>query len=117
MDVYRRLVNRDLPREERACTSKIPFETRIEARAHARDDRRTDGSLRPYRCPFRDHWHVGHKRRRPPTTSSVGHAAPESPRDTGWSLDWLWRDWWEDRRRRHLRPPRLDRPWREAWAP
>ena len=60
-DNYRHFVNRKLPFEERACTSKVPFVTREEARSLARHGRFQDGRLVPYRCPIGDHWHLGHR--------------------------------------------------------
>jgi hypothetical protein len=117
MDVYRRLVNRELPRRERACTSKVPFSTRPEARTVAHHGRRADGALQPYRCSYGDHWHLGHRPRRhrlPPVPVGAGPVDTRIPADDGPA--WLGREWWADRRRRHIRPRAGDRPWREAWA-
>lgn len=117
MDVYRRLINRDLPRQERACTSKVPFATRVEARALAHGGRRANGALQPYRCPYGEHWHLGHRPRRhgrPLPPRGADEAGPQRLTDDG--LAWLGREWWADRRRRHLRPRSDDHPWREAWA-
>jgi len=62
---YRLLVNRRLPLLEQACRSKAWFLTRDEAKASVRRGRRRpDGSIKPYRCPFEDHWHLGHRARR-----------------------------------------------------
>jgi hypothetical protein len=63
-DDYRSMINRCLPLRERACLSKSAFGSRSEARAVARGGRSSTGQLRPYRCPFEDHWHVGHRSRR-----------------------------------------------------
>lgn len=62
-DDYRRLMNRMLPWEERTCGSKVPFETRAQARQWVNAGRRSDGRLKPYRCPIVGHWHLGHRRR------------------------------------------------------
>jgi len=58
----RTLVNRDLPPVERACTSKVTYFGRREARAAAHG-RHSDGQLRPYHCEFCGLWHLGHRRR------------------------------------------------------
>jgi len=60
---YRTLINRNLPLEERGCTSKVTFSTRVEARSLARRGRRSDGQLDPYHCRYCDFWHLGHRRR------------------------------------------------------
>lgn len=117
MDVYRRLINRDLPWEERACTSKACFVTRDEARSYLRSGALTAGSaMKAYRCRFCRQWHLGHRPRR------RGGAAPVAPpprrqvrREDG-GATWITREWWADRSRRHLRPSRTDRAWRDAWA-
>jgi len=117
MDVYRRLINRDLPWEERACTSKVQFVTRDEACSYLRSGRLTAGSrLRPYRCRFADHWHLGHGRRRHPAGGEAGPRPAPRDRAREEGPGWLAREWWSDRRRRHLRPARVDRSWRGAWA-
>jgi hypothetical protein len=59
---YRQLVNRDLPRVERGCTSKAIFVSRGEARSSARRNRRNDGAQHPYHCRFCNWWHLGHRR-------------------------------------------------------
>ena len=58
---YRLLVNRDLPLPERGCGSKVPHSTRAEARSFARQGRRANGALRPYRCRWCPGWHLGHR--------------------------------------------------------
>jgi len=60
---YRLYINRDLPIQERACTSKAGFTTRAEARSMARHGRHIGGRLAPYHCWFCDLWHLGHPRR------------------------------------------------------
>ena len=51
--------------EHRSCRSKIRHESRLEARAAARDTaRRGGGRILPYHCGFCDGWHVGHPIRR-----------------------------------------------------
>jgi hypothetical protein len=60
---YRLYVNRDLPRFERGCASKVPYGTRGEAKV-ANRGRRHDGTLKPYHCRFFDHWHLGHPHHR-----------------------------------------------------
>ena len=117
MDVYRRLINRDLPWDERTCTSKVPIGTRTEARSLARDGRRRDGSLCPYHCHLEEHWHLGHRPPRRPRSRGNDEAPrrrrlPASPSGP----DWLSREWWSTRSLRHFRPPRGDLAWREAWA-
>ncbi len=59
---YRRFINRDLPIEEKACTSKARFLSRGEARALIRRGwgRGAAGGLRPYRCRYCGWWHLGH---------------------------------------------------------
>jgi hypothetical protein len=69
---YRRLINRQLPFEERTCGSKVRFDTRAQARQLANDGRRSDGRLRPYQCPFGSHWHLGHAHRRRSTAPASG---------------------------------------------
>ena len=124
MDAYRRFINRELPREERSCTSKVQFVTRHEARSYLRGGRLTAGSpLRLYPCRFGEHWHLGHRRRRHASGGECPAAGARvcarvcgrvaSPDD---GPGWMSREWWSDRRRRHLRPARADRPWREAWG-
>ena len=61
---YRQFINRDLPLRVRACESKAMYVSRGEARSASRKGRSQDGSLSPYRCPFCDRWHLGHRRRR-----------------------------------------------------
>ena len=60
---YRMLINRDLPIEERACTSKVWFVTRTEARQVARHGRRSNGRLESYHCRNCGYWHLGHAHR------------------------------------------------------
>jgi len=117
MDAYRRFINRDLPTEERACTSKVTHETRAEARSVARRARRSSGSaLHPYRCPYGEHWHVGHAMRRYRLLEpGFEPAARPGPRLTD-ALGWMSPEWWSARRQRHFHPGRDDRPWRDAWV-
>lgn len=61
---YRQFINRDLPRIERGCTSKVVFDSRREARSWVRHGRRSDGTTAPYHCGACGSWHVGHRRRR-----------------------------------------------------
>lgn len=42
-----------------ACGRKTPFMSRGEARQSATNN---GGQTKPYRCPFEDHWHLGHSR-------------------------------------------------------
>jgi hypothetical protein len=60
---YRTLINRDLPYVERACTSKVGFVTRGEARQVARHGRRSEGRLESYHCWNCGSWHLGHAHR------------------------------------------------------
>lgn len=117
MDAYRHLINRDLPWEERTCTSKVPYLTRAEARSVARDGRRSSSSaLRPYHCPLGDHWHLAHRRA---SRARPGDPLPRLRRATARlveSAPWLAREWWAARGVRRLRPLAGERPWREAWA-
>jgi hypothetical protein len=107
MDMYRMFINRDLPWPERACSSKVPYETRHEALGVARDARRTDGSLRPYHCRLGDHWHLGHRRRLTFTAAGTAHGRGER-RGAVVELDWLDLEWWEGTTLGHLRfPPGL----------
>jgi hypothetical protein len=117
MDAYRRFINRELPWEERSCTSKAQFVTRDEARSYLRSGIRTSGSaLRPYHCPMGCHWHLGHRRRR--HNGADVDIAPRHRRGpaAGGGPDWLSRDWWSTRPLDHFRPARGDRSWREAWS-
>lgn len=59
---YRQLINRDLPRIERGCTSKALYISRREARSMGRHGRRQDGAMRPYHCGWCGGWHLGHPR-------------------------------------------------------
>lgn len=116
MDAYRRFINRELPWEERSCTSKVQFVTRDEARSCLRGRHLDAGSaLRPYRCHFGEHWHVGHRRRRHPG-ADVEADVPRHRQDpaAGGGPDWLSRDWWARQALHHFRPPRDDRSWRTA---
>src|SRR5438067_6541720 len=45
---YRQLINRDLPKVERSCTSKAMFISRREAVSSTRRGHRGDGALHPY---------------------------------------------------------------------
>jgi hypothetical protein len=47
MDAYRRFINRELPWEERSCTSKVQLVTRDEALSHRTDGHAPRGDLRP----------------------------------------------------------------------
>jgi len=60
--IYRQLINRDLPRVDRGCTSKAVYISRQEARAYARRNRHSDGSVHPYHCRSCDWWQLGHRR-------------------------------------------------------
>ena len=60
--VYRELIDRQVPFEERACLSKVRYASRREARTLSRHGRRQDGTLEPYRCRFCGEWHLGHSR-------------------------------------------------------
>jgi hypothetical protein len=60
--VYRELIDRQVPFEERACLSKVRYSSRREARSLVRHGRRQDGTLEPYRCQFCGEWHLGHGR-------------------------------------------------------
>ena len=62
---YRDLIDRQLPRIERSCTSKVAYAARREAASYARHGRHQDGSLRPYHCTYCDGWHLGHRRSLP----------------------------------------------------
>jgi hypothetical protein len=55
------LINRRLPAVERSCLSKAFFVSRREARSMARNGRRSNGQLKPYRCRYGEHWHLGHR--------------------------------------------------------
>ena len=68
---YRQFINRDLPRVERACTSKALFLSRNEARSLVRTGRHNDGQVKPYHCRHCDGWHLGHRRPRHQGTSKV----------------------------------------------
>jgi hypothetical protein len=60
---YRQLVNRDLPPQERGCTSKAVYVSRREAMSRVRHGRSVGSGLHPYRCQWCDGWHLGHRRR------------------------------------------------------
>ena len=118
MDAYRRFINRELPWEERSCTSKAQFVTRDEARSYRRSGHRTAGSsLRAYHCPMGSHWHLGHRRRLHPGADQDDNRPLRGPEPaTGSGPDWLSRDWWSTRPLDHFRPARGDKSWREAWT-
>lgn len=61
---YRELINRDLPMQERGCTSKAVFVSRREAQARVRHGRASAGALHSYHCAWCGGWHLGHRRRR-----------------------------------------------------
>ena len=61
---YRQLVNRELPLQERACTSKVAFLSRRDALSRCRHGRMGYSGLKPYRCDWCGDWHLGHRRRR-----------------------------------------------------
>jgi hypothetical protein len=60
---YRQFINRNLPMQERGCTSKAVYLSRREARSLVRHGRRGHAGLHPYRCRFCGSWHLGHARR------------------------------------------------------
>jgi hypothetical protein len=60
---YHQFINRNLPLVERGCSSKALFVSRREAQNLARNGRRADGRVHPYRCRTCDGWHLGHRRR------------------------------------------------------
>ena len=60
---YRTLINRDLPAEERGCTSKSVFTSRREATQVGRHGHHASGQLEAYHCRWCDLWHLGHRRR------------------------------------------------------
>lgn len=62
-DLYRLLINRQLPMRDRACESKAVYLTRREAGSYVRNGRRQDDQLKPYRCRFCARWHLGHRHR------------------------------------------------------
>lgn len=59
---YRALIERPRSPIERGCTSKVPYDSRREARARSRNGRHQDGSLQPYHCQHCGAWHLGHRR-------------------------------------------------------
>jgi hypothetical protein len=59
---YRQFINRELPLVERACSSKVGFAGRREARTAAHHGRHAHGTLKPYSCRFCGAWHLGHPR-------------------------------------------------------
>ncbi len=60
---YRQFVNRNLPLQDRGCTSKAMFVSRREAQSLLRKGRHGSSGLKPYRCRWCDGWHLGHSRR------------------------------------------------------
>jgi hypothetical protein len=60
---YRRFINRQLPLQERGCSSKAVYVSRGEARSIARHGRNGYAGLHPYRCQWCSGWHLGHARR------------------------------------------------------
>jgi hypothetical protein len=60
---YRQFINRNLPMQERGCTSKAVYLTRREAKSLVRNGRRGYAGLKPYRCRWCSGWHLGHPRR------------------------------------------------------
>lgn len=63
MSDYRSLINRDLPHEERSCSSKAAYVSRREALA-TKQRSRFDSGIKPYRCGYCENWHMGHNRSR-----------------------------------------------------
>jgi hypothetical protein len=57
---YRQFINRNLPMQDRGCTSKAVYVSRREAQGLVR--RRGFAGLKPYRCHWCDGWHLGHAR-------------------------------------------------------
>jgi len=118
MDSYRRFINRDLPWVERSCTSKAPFRSRSEARSYIRSGFLTAGSsLRAYRCPFEDHWHLGHRRCRHRPSGAPDAPGPRRHARLDDGLGWTSAEWWSVHVVSHVRPARDDCAWRDAWAP
>jgi hypothetical protein len=60
---YRQFINRNLPMQERGCTSKAVYVSRREAQSLLRHGRHGYAGLKPYRCRWCDGWHLGHARR------------------------------------------------------
>jgi hypothetical protein len=60
---YRQFINRNLPMQERGCTSKAVYLSRGEAKSLVRNGRRGYAGLKPYRCRWCSGWHLGHPRR------------------------------------------------------
>lgn len=93
---YRQLINRDLPIEERGCTSKARFLSRAEARSITRHGRRSaaDGGLRPYRCRFCEWWHLGHRRQRSHALRrpALGRETTRAPAEAGALASGEWED-------------------------
>jgi hypothetical protein len=60
---YRQFINRNLPMQERGCTSKAVYLSRREAKSLVRNGRRGYAGLKPYRCRWCSGWHLGHATR------------------------------------------------------
>ncbi len=60
---YRQFINRNLPLQDRGCTSKAVFISRREAQSLLRNSRHGSTGLKPYRCRWCEGWHLGHPRR------------------------------------------------------
>ena len=60
---YRQFINRNLPLQDRGCSSKAVYVTRSEAKSLVRHGRRGYAGLKPYRCPWCEGWHLGHPKR------------------------------------------------------
>jgi len=73
---YRLFINRDLPMRDRGCGSKVAYGSRREARALQRRGRAGYVGLRPYRCRFCGHWHLGHHRSPRGRTSGTSTVPP-----------------------------------------
>jgi len=61
------------PAQHAACAGKVKFPSRKNAAARARLLPPTEGKgpWNAYRCPRCHHWHVGHRKLRPPEPSQV----------------------------------------------
>ena len=49
----------------RKCQRKVAYSRQQAKKAAARQSRRKGELIKEYRCPYSNHWHIGHARQKP----------------------------------------------------